>query len=103
MIILLTTCSPEDAERIVRELLEARLVGCGNILPVARSLYWWEGAIEEDAEALVLMETTEMLGERALERLRALHPYDVPKIAVLSPSHTDTAYLEWLGGVTLDT
>ena len=94
--ILFSTCPAEHAERLVRVLLEERLIGCGNIVPGVRSLYHWNGGIESDEECVLLMESTpERVGE-ARRRLTELHPYDVPKIVVLDASEANELYVRWL-------
>jgi len=97
---LLTTCGADDALPLLRRLLEERLVGCGNCVPGLRSLYWWEDEIQDDPETLLLMETPAARCDAAVARLRELHPYEVPKILVLAPEHTDPDYLRWLLEVT---
>ena len=96
MRIILTTCSPDDAPKLVRSMLEKRLVGCGNILPGVRSLYWWEGEIQDDAEALLVMETRSDLVGDALSHLNDIHPYTVPKILALEPTDAHQPYVAWL-------
>ena len=100
MRILFATCSPDQAERVLRTLLEERLVGCGNLIPGVRSLYWWEGAICDDPEVVMWMETTAELAPRAAARLAEIHPYDVPKIVTLDPDGCNAPYLDWLRAVT---
>jgi len=100
MRLIVTTCSAERAEPLLRALLDERLVGCGNLVPGVVSHYWWNGAIEREAEVLMLMETTDDLAAEAAARLRALHPYDVPKILALEPTAADPDYVAWLRSVT---
>ena len=64
---LIFCTAPEDAApAIARALLEARLIGCANLLPGARSLYWWEGELQDDAEVVMLMESPLACVEEAL-------------------------------------
>lgn len=100
MRLIFATCSPAEAEPVLRTLLEERLVGCGNLIPGVTSLYWWQGEIARDEEVVILMETTAELVQQAAARLRELHPYDVPKIVVLDPATADADYVAWLCGVT---
>ena len=69
MKVILTTCNPKDAPELVEQLLGARLVGCGNILKGIDSMYWWNGEIQRDPEALILMETTDEQCKAAMHRL----------------------------------
>jgi periplasmic divalent cation tolerance protein len=100
MRLIFATCSPERAEPILLQLLEERLVGCGNLMAGVASRYWWKGAIERDTETVMWMETTAELAGAAAARLRELHPYEVPKIVVLDPESVDPDYLAWLRSVT---
>ncbi len=100
MRILIATCSPAEAEPLLRSLLEDRLVACGNLVPAIRSMYWWEGELQSDEEVLMLMETAASLVDEATAALRERHSYDVPKILVLDPEDVDPDYLAWVRGVT---
>jgi periplasmic divalent cation tolerance protein len=84
----------------VRKLLEERLIGCANILPQVRSMYWWEGAIQDDGEVVLLMETPAARVDAAVARLEELHPYDVPKIVAIDAATVNAPYLAWLQQVT---
>jgi periplasmic divalent cation tolerance protein len=96
MRIILTTCSSKDASVIVRSMLEKRLVGCGNIVPGLRSMYWWQGEIQDDSESLLIMETPADLIQDALSHLNEIHPYTVPKILALEPTDVHRPYMDWL-------
>lgn len=100
MKIIFTTAPAKEGPAIVKTLLNNRLIGCGNLLEGARSLYWWDGAIQDDKETVIFMETTEELSDAALEMLYQIHPYDVPKIVLLNPEKVNPSYLEWLNSET---
>ncbi len=100
MRLIFATCPPGPAEPILKELLDEHLVGCGNLIPGVVSLYWWEDKIERDEEVVMLMETTTERVRQATERLRELHPYDVPKIIVIDPETVNEDYVAWLREVT---
>lgn len=99
--LLFCTAPSDAAPELARALLEARLIGCANLLPAVRSLYWWEGEIQDDGEVVMWMECASERAEAAVSALAAAHPYDVPKIVVLEPSAVNGPYLEWLRSVTL--
>jgi len=98
--VVLMTCPPSSAEPLLRQLLGERRVGCGNILPAVRSLYWWDGEVCSDEESLLIMETTPARLRPLLERAAELHPYDVPKIVALDPSACPESYVAWLTQAT---
>ena len=97
---IICTAPPEGSTELLRQLLEERLVACGNILPGVRSLYRWEGAIQDEPEELILMETSVERCEAAMRRLAELHPYSVPKIVSVDAASAHQAYLDWVGDMT---
>jgi len=70
----------DSAAAAATQLLDEGLVACANILPEMRSLYVWQGERGEAREFGVLFKTDAALLGRAVERLRAIHPYDEPAI-----------------------
>lgn len=72
----------DEAERIARVLVEERLAACANILGACRSIYRWEGKIEEADEVPVLFKTRAAVAERLIARIAELHSYDVPAAVV---------------------
>lgn len=101
VLICLTTCPDADsAGRIARALVEEHLAACVNILPGLRSLYRWQGRIEDSAEVLLLIKTR---AERypALEaRLCELHPYELPELLAVEADKGLPAYLQWVADAT---
>jgi len=92
------TCPDEAAAAdLARSLVTERLAACVNRLTGLRSTYRWEGAVQDDAEVLLLIKTT---GERLANlsaRIEALHPYDVPEIVAVEIATGSERYLAWLG------
>ena len=86
----------DEAETVVRSLLDERLVACGNVLPGAVSLYRWQGEVHRDNEAVVILKTLRRLVPRVLERAQALHPYEVPELLVQEVVDGNRAYLQWV-------
>ena len=99
-VIYVTTPSEEEARALGRDLVEARLAAGANVIPGAISFYWWEGALREAAEAVLLAKTREDLVEAAIERLRARHSYDCPCIIALPIGAGHRPYLDWIGTQT---
>ena len=98
MKLIIVTTSENEAADLLRALLEKKLVGCGNILPAIRSMYWWNGEIQSERESLLLMETTDDHLPAAMAAIEQLHSYDVPKILALNPAEVNKSYLGWLVG-----
>ena len=95
-IVLTTAASAEEAECLARTLVEESLAACATIIPSVRSIYRWEGKIEDASEIMLLIKTnTEQLA--ALEtRLHALHSYDTPEFLVLPIATGSRQYLNWM-------
>ena len=92
----MTAPNADVAETMVRTLVTEELVACGNIVPGARSIYRWQGAVETDSEALVLLKTTAALVPQLLQRAPELHPYDVPEVLVMDVTDGFPPYLRWV-------
>jgi periplasmic divalent cation tolerance protein len=93
---MITTSSKEEALKIVRQLLNDRLIACANIVGPVSSLFWWEGKIDEATEFLVFMKSREELFQRLSERVKELHSYEVPEIIALPIIAGSPSYLKWL-------
>ena len=95
-VVLTTAASPQEAERIAHSLVEERLAACATLVPSVRSIYQWEGKIEDSAETLLLIKTgVEQLA--ALEaRLHVLHSYQTPEFLVFEAVGGSSAYLAWM-------
>ena len=97
MMLVLTNLPDRDtALRIARTLVEERLAACINLLAPCRSIYRWQGAIEDTEEWPLLIKTATSRFDELAQRLRALHPYDVPEIIALSPAAAAVAYQAWV-------
>ena len=97
MLLVLTSFpDAESAAAVVRTLVEEKLIACGTILPVARSIYAWQEKIEDTAEAAVILKTAEALYAKLEKRLSKLHPYDVPEIIAWEPGAVSRPYAAWI-------
>ncbi len=96
LLALSTFPDEETARNIVRQLVEAKLVACGNILPQVESIYRWQGKVESSREALVLFKLSSGKYRLFEEKLRELHPYDVPEILCVEIAQGSPDYLRWM-------
>ena len=78
--VLITAPEQETAGTIARALVEERLAACVNLLPGVRSIYRWQGAVEEASEVLLIAKTHASRCAALAARVRALHPYALPEI-----------------------
>ena len=96
-IVILCTCSgAEEAERLARSLVEARLAACVNVIPQVRSYYRWEGALESAEEHLLAIKSSRPLFEALRAHLTGLHSYHLPEILALPVVDGSEDYLGWL-------
>ena len=98
-LVLTTLPSRDAAQTIARTLVQERLAACVQILDGLLSIYRWEGRIDESAECQLVAKTTPAAAAALMERLRALHPYDVPEILSLDAT-ASAAYGAWLHAET---
>ena len=100
LLVISTFPDAESAAAAVRALVEEKLAACGTILPGARSIYAWEGKIEDASEVLVLLKTRAPLYAKLEKRLAKLHPYEVPEIVAWEPGAAAKPYADWVAAAT---
>lgn len=95
--IIYTTCANEDeAAKIARTLVEERLAACGNIFPGVRSIFRWQGEIQEEGEAALIIKTRNGRLDAAIARIEALHSYDEPGIEVWPVTRVNEVFANWV-------
>ena len=96
LLALSTFPDAEIARRISNQLVSERFAACANILPSVESIYRWKEEIESGNETLVLFKLSEDRQSAFQDKLRSLHPYDVPEIIFVSIASGLTDYLQWV-------
>ena len=99
-VVLTTVSSDDEAVKLVRALLDKRLIACGTLLPGARSLYRWQGKVADERETVLLLKTRSARVEELQQAFRDLHPYKVPEFLVLSVDSGLEKYIEWINEET---
>lgn len=101
-VLLILTNAPDEASAhtIARSLVEQKLAACVNLMPGIKSVYRWQGAIEEAAEVTMLIKSTEDRYAELETAIRQAHPYEVPEIIALPLTAGLPAYLAWVGAET---
>ena len=100
VIVLTTLPADSDASAIAAALVEGRLAACVNVLPAMESTYRWQGAVEQESERQLVIKTAAARVAALWDRLRDLHPYDVPEFVVIPIVDGNQAYLNWIGETT---
>ena len=85
-----------EAERIGRAVVEEKLAACINILGTCRSIYRWQGKVEEAEEVPAILKTESGKAEALIERIAGLHSYEVPCITVTSIGRLLPSYADWV-------
>jgi len=96
-IVVISTCgSEEEAVRIAKHLVEARIAACVSLIPKIRSIYRWEGKVEDAAEWMLIIKSSRPRFEALQTALAAAHSYEVPEIIALPIVDGSPDYLAWL-------
>jgi periplasmic divalent cation tolerance protein len=100
IVVLTTVASEEEAVRLIKTLLERRLIACGTLLPGARSMYRWQGKLADEREVVVMLKTRSARVEALQSAFDELHPYRVPELLAFSVTAGLEKYLEWINSET---
>ena len=96
LLALSTFPDAETARGIAHTLVSEKLAACANIIPAMNSIYRWKGKIEAGDETIVLFKTTKDHYEAFQEKLRSLHPYELPEIICVKIDRGLPDYLRWV-------
>jgi periplasmic divalent cation tolerance protein len=101
IVVLITVPSQEVGEKIATSLVEKRLAACVNITGPIKSLYTWEGKINQDEERLLIVKTrADIFEKKFVEAVQSTHPYEVPEIIALPIVTGSKNYLDWMDEAT---
>lgn len=95
-LVYVTAPGAAEAEALARLAVEGRLAACANILPGMRSLYWWQGTLEQADEVVLILKTTEALVPALTKALVEAHSYDCPCVVALPITAGNPAFLQWI-------
>lgn len=99
--VLTTLPADADAAAFATALVGDRLAACVNLLAPMESVYRWEGKVERERERQLIMKTSRERVNALWERVRELHPYQVPEFVVVPIVDGNEAYLRWIAESTL--
>ena len=102
-VILVYSTAPdaEVARQIAEVLVEERLAACVSLLPGVQSMYRWQGKVDQAIETCLMIKTKQSCFSLLSERLKVLHPYDLPEIVAVSVRDGLPAYLRWVEDETV--
>jgi len=96
IVVYVTAANAEAAAELARVLVGERLAACGNVIGSLRSIYRWQGKLEDESEALLVLKTRAGLFEALKERILQLHSYEVPEVIALPVVAGHRPYLDWI-------
>ena len=99
-LIYITAGSAEEARTIGRALVAERLAASVNIFSNIQSIYWWDGRIQEEPEAVLIAKTKRSLVSELIEKVKAMHSYELPCIVSLPIADGHGPFLDWIGEET---
>lgn len=97
---MITAPNEDEAVKISKILVEEKLAACVNILKDIRSIYFWQGKIEDEQEVLMIVKTKSELFEELEKKVKSLHSYTVPEIIGIKIKKGSESYLNWISEVT---
>ncbi len=100
ILVFITAPDEEEAAKISRALVGARLAGCVNIIKGIRSIYRWQGEVEDGGEVLMIAKTRRELFDTLVKKVKELHSYTVPEVIAVPIVEGSADYLGWLREVT---
>jgi periplasmic divalent cation tolerance protein len=100
VIVLTTLPADADAAAFARELVDARLAACVNLSAPMESIYRWDGTVEVETERQLVIKTSRERVPALWDRVRELHPYDMPEFLVTPVVDGNDAYLRWVAEST---
>jgi periplasmic divalent cation tolerance protein len=96
LLALSTFPDAETARRISNQLVREKFAACANILPGVKSIYRWKQKVETENETLVFFKVSQKRRRAFQDKLRSLHPYDVPEIIACKIDYGLPKYLRWV-------
>ncbi|MFQ5827839.1 MAG: divalent-cation tolerance protein CutA [Candidatus Methylomirabilia bacterium] len=96
LVVLVTTPSVEEGQKVARAVVAEHLAACVNVVPRVQSVFFWEGQVQEEAETLLVIKTNCQRYEALERRILDLHGYSVPEVLAVRVDRGSPAYLAWI-------
>jgi periplasmic divalent cation tolerance protein len=100
LLVITTLPNADAAAELAKNVVGERLAACANLIPALRSIYKWQGKLQDENEVLVLFKTRQEHYENLQSRILELHPYEVPEVLAIPVEQGYAAYLDWLAAET---
>ncbi|OGS21287.1 MAG: hypothetical protein A2252_08465 [Elusimicrobia bacterium RIFOXYA2_FULL_39_19] len=96
LVVFITCSNTKEADKIAQTLLKLKLTACANLIPEIKSVYWWQGKIENSSETMMILKTKTSLLSKLIKEVKKLHSYSVPEIIALPITKGNPDYLKWI-------
>jgi periplasmic divalent cation tolerance protein len=96
LVVMTTVPDAEVGQIIAGKIIDERLAACVTISAPSQSLYWWQDKISQNQEHTLFIKTKKETFRTLEEKIRQLHPYDVPEIIALPIFMGSKNYLDWI-------
>ena len=100
-LVYITAANKEEADKIANAILSKRLAACANIFEEVKSMYWWEGKLQKETEALVLLKTKIGLKDKIEKEVKKNHSYSNPCILFVPVEASSKEFKEWIISETI--
>jgi len=96
LVVLITTPTLRESRAIGKILVKEKLAACANIIPRVESVFFWQGRVHQEGEALMVVKTRRAAFGRLVKRVKSLHSYSVPEVIALPIVRGSKEYLWWI-------
>lgn len=96
IVIFITAPNKKEARHIAKVLLKARLIACANIVGNVKSLFWWQGKINNAKEALLVIKSKRSKLAAIIKQVKSVHSYQLPEIIAIPVMGGEKKYLNWI-------
>jgi len=96
LLVALVTAPPKAAPGLAKALVERRVAACANVVDPVQSHFWWDGDVQAEPEALLILKTRADAFEALRDAVLELHPYDVPEVIAVEVERALDAYAHWV-------
>jgi periplasmic divalent cation tolerance protein len=96
IVVFSTASNKKEAERISKALLTSKLVACVNIIHNIKSIFWWQGRLDQAGECLLVIKSRKKNLDKIIRLIKDKHSYDVPEIIALPIIGGNKDYLNWI-------
>lgn len=100
IVIYCTVPNKNEGREIAKALVKYKLVACVNIIDKIESIFSWDGQMQEEKEALMIIKTKKSLFEGVNKVIQKLHSYNVPEVIAMPVIEADETYLKWIAHET---